>query len=171
MQAVREAVAVQAHGFAQILQFTVAVAGAGYAFLIMIGKNHFHLYALHVAHMFGEGINPHAFFHGRIAGGNHARALRVAHFRKADPTGRGLVPERLETTQRGNENSIAAGDVQNGFARFKVIFLSVDECFHRKFLIWSGVLRTWAEQGPCIWPRLYASAPGMGEAVSTESTR
>lgn len=28
MQAVREAVAVQAHGFAQILQFTVAVAGA-----------------------------------------------------------------------------------------------------------------------------------------------
>ena len=141
MKAVCETVSGQPHGFAQILKLAVAVAGAGHAFLIMIGKDHFHLHALHVAHMFGEGIHLHAFFHGRVAGGDNARAPGVGYFRKAYPAGGGLVSERLEAAQGGDEDAVAAGDVQNGFTRLEGIFLTIDECFHRNSFVmsWSDV--------------------------------
>ena len=126
MQAVGEAVAGQAHGFAEILKLTIAVTGAGYALLIMIGKNHFHLQTLHVTHMFGEGVNSHAFFHGGVTGGDDARAQSVGHFRKAYAAGGGFVPERLKAAQRRDEDAVAAGHMQNGFPRFERIFLSVD---------------------------------------------
>ncbi len=141
MQAVGEAVAGQAHGFAEILKLTIAVTGAGYALLIMIGKNHFHLQTLHVTHMFGEGVNSHAFFHGGVTGGDDARAQSVGHFRKAYAAGGGFVPERLKAAQRRDEDAVAAGHMQNGFPRFERIFLSVDECFHRNSFVmsWSEV--------------------------------
>ena len=77
--ATRIAHSAQAHGAGDILQFAIAVGGAGETVERMVGDVELQHAASHASHLFGLGMHDHAFLHRLGAGGDEAAPTLHGH--------------------------------------------------------------------------------------------